>query len=230
MKFRELNEAYKDKTHPRHEEAVKELEKLAKTLTPRMAEYQKAFSNNAALASFTKQPWLETNKILGKHYESMQKMTAQSIAAAMKANTSSLFGNTIKIPSIIDKPPAPPIPPVVNHLQELDESLTQGIQERAEREKQQYELAQKQYDALEALVAQQTQNTLEMAALREQQAQSNKENSGATKWNLFLVALTLLASIVSLWVSYIGLTKDDASSSLEPTPALSSYSSISPTP
>ncbi|MFW0183858.1 hypothetical protein ACN082_10215 [Rothia sp. CCM 9417] len=38
MKLRELNEAYKDKTHPRHDEAVKELEKLAKTLTPRMSE------------------------------------------------------------------------------------------------------------------------------------------------------------------------------------------------
>lgn len=228
MKLRELNEAYKDKTHPRHEEAVKELEKLAKTLTPRMAEYQKVFSNNAALASITKQPWLETNKILGKHYESMQKMAAQSIAPAMKASTSSLFGNTIKIPSIIDKPPAPPISPMVNHLQELDESLTQGIQERAEREKQQHELAKKQYDALEALVAQQTQNTREMAALREQQAQSDEKNSRATKWNLILVTLTLLVSIASFVASLIGLTKDDASSPLAPTPAPSSYSSISP--
>lgn len=214
MKLRELNEAYKDKTHPRHDEAVKELEKLAKTLTPRMAEYQKAFSNNAALASITKQPWLETNKILGKHYESMQKMAAQSIAPAMKASTSSLFGNTIKIPSIIDKPPAPPISPMVNHLQELDESLTQGIQERAEREKQQHELAQKQYDALEALVAQQTQ--------------SNKENSRATKWNLTIGTLTLLVSIATFGATLIGLTKDDASSPPAPTPAPSSYSPISP--
>lgn len=230
MKLRELNEAYKDKTHPRHDEAVKELEKLAKTLTPRMAEYQKAFSNNAVLASFTKQPWLDTNKILGKHFESMQKIAAQSIAPAMKANASSLFGNTIKIPSIIDKPPAPPVSPMVNHLQELDESLTQGIQERAEREKQQHELAQKQYDALEALVAQQTQNTRQMTALREQQAQSNKENSRTTKWNLTLVALTLLVSIAPYVTSLIGLAKDDASSSPAPAPALSSYSSISPLP
>lgn len=230
MKLRELNEAYKDKTHPRHDEAVKELEKLAKTLTPRMAEYQKAFSNNAVLASFTKQPWLDTNKILGKHFESMQKMAAQNISPVLQTSTSSILNNTVKIPSIIDKPQTPPISPTVNHLQSLNESLTQGIQERAEREKQQRELAQKQYDAIEALVAQQTQNTREMAALREQQTQSDKENSRATKWNLTLVALTLLVSIASLGTSLIGFTKDDASSSPAPAPALSSYSSISPAP
>lgn len=228
MKLRELDEAYKDKTHPRHDEAVKELEKLAKTLTPRMAEYKKAFSNNAALASITKQPWLETGKVLGQHYESMQKIAAQSIPPVVKASTSSLFSNTIKIPSIIDKPPTPTTSPMVNHLQSLDESLTSGIQERAEREKQQHELAQKQYDALEALVAQQTQNTREMAALREQQAQSDEENSRATKWNLTIGTLTLLVSIAAFGAPLISLTKDDASSPPAPTPAPSSYSSISP--
>ncbi|ORC16066.1 hypothetical protein A7979_05520 [Rothia nasimurium] len=230
MRLRELNEAYKDENHPQHDEAVKEFEKLATALGPRMAEYQKAFSDTVASASFTKQPWLDTYKVFGQQFESAQKAATQSFNAAMKASTSALLNSTINIPSIIDKSPTPPIYPLANHLKTIDESLTQGIQERAEREQQQQELAQKQYEAIEALVAQQAQHTREMAALREQQAQSDERSSRATRWNLILVMLTLLVAIASFGVSLFSFTKGDTPPAPSPAPVRSSHPLISSSP
>lgn len=230
MKIRELSEAAKDENHPQHAEAVKELEKLATTLSPRMAEYKKAFSDSVASVLFTKQPWLDTHKVFGQQFESAQKAAAQSFTTAMKASTYALPNSIGEVPLIIGKSPTPPLSPLANHLKTIDESLTQGIQERAEREQQQQELAQKQYEAIEALVAQQAQHTREMAALREQQAQSDKRSSRATRWNLILVMLTLLVAIASFGVSLFSFTKDDTPPAPNPTPVHSSHPLISSSP
>lgn len=230
MGLRELSEAAKHDNHPQHDEAVKELEKLATTLGSRMAGYRKAFSDSFASTLFTKQPWLDTHKVFGQQFESVQKAVAQNFTTAMKASTSALPNSTGEAPSIIDKSPTPPGSSVANHLQIIDESLTQDIQERAEREQQQQELAQKQYEAIEALAAQQVQQTREMAALRKQQAQSDERSSRATRWNLILVMLTLLVAIASFGVSLFSFTKDDTPPAPNPAPAYSSHPLISSSP
>lgn len=170
MELREIIEACKDKTHPRHNEAIKESEKLAKSFALRMAEYKKAYTQNMA-------PTL----------------------SEVKKSLSSLNSNPIKAPPqidqlMIDRITAPQALSTVNK-QQVPEGIDQALQERTGREQQKHELAEKQYEAMAAMAA-------NIKELREQQAQSTKKDSHKANWNLTLVALTLLATIVSLWISY----------------------------
>lgn len=222
MSIRELSEAYKDKNHPRHDEAVKEYERTAKSLAPRIAEYQKFLGESSALLSSHKVSLPDYSPVL-KQYQSIQKVATRNLLPSFKFNTSvpvlpepvKALQQTPSIPSISS--------PTLKNVKAISEHLTQDAQERAEREKQQLELFQKQCEILESVAAGQSVLAQEIATLREQQAQSDAKNSKATVWNLTLVSLTLIATI-------FGCTKDASSPAPAPTPTVSSYSSAPPAP
>lgn len=221
MSIRELSEAYKDKNHPRHDEAAKEYERTAKSLAPRIAEYQKFLGESSALLSSHK-VWLPDYSPVLKQYQSIQKAATRNLLPSFKFNTSvpvlpepvKALQQTPSIPSISS--------PTLKNVKAISEHLAQDAQERAEREKQQLELFQKQCEILESVAAGQSVLAQEIATLREQQAQSDAKNSRTANWNLSLVALTLLATVI---FSLITITSSSDKTDYQvPEPTQVSYS------
>lgn len=184
MTFKELQEAYEDELHPRHEEAIVETKRISEQLFPSLEALRKTVAQSVALSDIKK----------------MIPMAEQLRSASLNAVVADSFKNAIpelNLPStdLLNPPYEPPV--FENHMPNFDVKLRRmpnykGILENiAESSRVNEERTQRQLETMEAMTA----VLIQTQAQLERQHKENKESSSI---NTNLVRWTLIATVAGI--------------------------------
>lgn len=197
MTLREMQEAINDESHPQHEEALKQSKKLADALKPAMQALNERvaeqISRIRAAVSFDPKVAIQ-NESFKKIVESVPPTT--DILPKVYADDASMIPRSAIVQPAIESQYRR------NFEVELD-GIADAVQERDERAERQVEMAAAQLDVLQTMAANLQQLNQKIESVDQRIYESNKSADKASRWSLIVGGLTLMVTIIGVFVTMI---------------------------
>ena len=197
MTLREMQEAINDKSHPQHEEALRQSKKLADALKPAMQALNERvaeqISRIRAAVSFDPKVTTQTESFK-KIVESASLMT--DIIPNVYADDASVFPRSAIVQPAIES----------QHRRNFEvalDGIADVVQERDERAERQVEMTAAQLDVLQTMAANMQQLNQKMESVDRRIYESNKSADKASRWAFFVGVSTLLVTITGVIVTII---------------------------
>ena len=197
MTLREMQEAINDESHPQHEEALRQSKKLADALKPAMRALNERVAEQISRirvpVSFDPKMVIQ-NDSFKKLVESVPPM--KDIISKVYIDDVSAFPES----AIVQ--PANEFQYRRNFEVTLD-GIAEAVQERDERAERQVEMAAAQLDVLQTMAANLQQLNQKMESVDQRIYESNKSADKASCWGLIVGGLTLMVTIIGVFVTMI---------------------------
>lgn len=197
MALREMQEAINDESHPQHEEALRQSKKLADALKPAMQALNKRvaeqISRTRVPVSFDPKVTTQTESFK-KIVESASLMT--DIIPKIYTDDASVFPKSAIV--------SPPIEFQHRHNFEVTlDGIADAVQERDDRAERQVKMAAAQLDVLQTMAANLQQLNQKIESVDQRIYESNKSADKASRWGLIVGGLTLMVTIIGVFVTMI---------------------------
>ena len=197
MTLREMQEAINDESHPQHEEALRQSKKLADALKPAMRALNERVAEQISRirvpVSFDPKMVIQ-NESFKKIVESTPSIT--DIIPKVYTDDASVFPKSAIVQPAIESQYRR------NFEMELD-GIADAVQERYERAERQVEMAAAQLDVLQTMAANLQQLNQKIESVDQRIYESNKSADKASRWGLIVGGLTLMVTIIGVFVTMI---------------------------
>ena len=197
MTLREMQEAINDESHPQHEQALRQSKKLADALKPAMRALNERVAEQISRirvpVSFDPKMVIQ-NESFKKIVESTPSIT--DIIPKVYTDDASVFPKSAIVQPAIESQYRR------NFEMELD-GIADAVQERYERAERQVEMAAAQLDVLQTMAANLQQLNQKIESVDQRIYESNKSADKASRWGLIVGGLTLMVTIIGVFVTMI---------------------------
>lgn len=197
MTLREMQEAINDESHPQHEKALRQSKKLADALKPAMRALNERVAEQISRirvpVSFDPKMVIQ-NESFKKIVESTPSIT--DIIPKVYTDDASVFPKSAIVQPAIESQYRR------NFEMELD-GIADAVQERYERAERQVEMAAAQLDVLQTMAANLQQLNQKIESVDQRIYESNKSADKASRWGLIVGGLTLMVTIIGVFVTMI---------------------------
>ena len=183
MTLAELQVAFEDDTHPRHEEARRRSAEMTNNLRPALEKISSSVASQIDYGKFVEQARAASQA----HVDEIMEQARKAGAIASEMNIDSLAPNTL--------PSHPIVPPSPLHDTEWMEESMQAI---GERQRRQDATAEASLEAMQAVAAQMQQLNEKMTDVENRLEDGNK-SAGRLGWATFTAAV--LSIIVTILVA-----------------------------
>lgn len=197
MTLREMQEAINDESHPQHEEALRQSKKLADALKPAMRALNERVAEQISRirvpVSFDPKVVVQ-NDSFKKIVESVPP--TKDIIRKVYTDDASAFPESAIVQSANEFQ-------YRRNFEVMLDGIAEAVQERDERAERQVEMAAAQLDVLQTMAANLQQLNQEMESVDQRIYESNKSADKASCWALIVGGLTLMVTIIGVFVTMI---------------------------
>lgn len=197
MTLREMQEAINDDSHPQHDEALRQSKKLADALKPAMRALNERVAEQISrirVPVSIDPKMVIQNESFKKIVESVPPTT--DILPKVYADDASMIPRSAIVQPAIESQYRR------NFEVELDGSAD-AVQERDERAERQVEMVAAQLDVLQTMAANLQQLNQKIESVDQRIYESNKSADKASRWGLIVGGLTLMVTIIGVFVTMI---------------------------
>ena len=197
MTLREMQEAINDESHPQHDEALRQSKKLADALKPAMRALNERVAEQ--ISRIRVPVSIDTKMVIQN--ESFKKIV-ESVPPTTDIIPKVYADDASMIPRSAIVQPAIESQYRRNFEVELD-GIAGAVQERDERAERQVEMAAAQLDVLQTMAANLQQLNQKVESVDQRIYESNKSADKASRWGLIVGGLTLMVTIIGVFVTMI---------------------------